>query len=180
MPPPVPACCAGPPRLLKAEPPVPPSPPTHRLAQGYAFVNFVDARATARLYRQYHNKRWEEFNSKKVRLVGAWGPVQGDPTQAWVAPRPRWVPHRALGPPCAPPPQPQVCEVTYGRVQGRQALVEHFRASKFPCDDPDYQPLVFTRVRGSGGREWVAAGAPACCARSGCPPSHPAPAASQR
>ena len=38
---------------------------------------------------------------------------------------------------------PQVCEVTYARVQGQQALVDHFRNSKFPCADADSLPLVF-------------------------------------
>jgi hypothetical protein len=37
----------------------------------------------------------------------------------------------------------KVCEVRYARVQGRDALVEHFRASKFPSDDPAFQPLVY-------------------------------------
>ncbi|GMH34439.1 hypothetical protein BSKO_02273 [Bryopsis sp. KO-2023] len=37
----------------------------------------------------------------------------------------------------------KVCEITYARVQGREALVEHFRNSRFPCSDPDYLPLVF-------------------------------------
>ncbi|KAL4420998.1 hypothetical protein ABPG77_001317 [Micractinium sp. CCAP 211/92] len=71
---------------------------------GYCFVNFLDAAVAGRLYRDFHQKRWEEYNSKKV------------------------------------------CEVTYGRVQGREALVSHFRASKFPSDDIEFMPLVFTRV----------------------------------
>ena len=37
----------------------------------------------------------------------------------------------------------QVCEVTYARVQGQQALVDHFRNSKFPCADADSLPLIF-------------------------------------
>lgn len=41
-----------------------------------------------------------------------------------------------------------MCEVTYGRVQGRDALVSHFRASKFPSDDIEFMPLVFTRAEG--------------------------------
>jgi hypothetical protein len=44
------------------------------------------------------------------------------------------------------PPRLQVCEVTYGRVQGRETLVEHFKASKFPSDDIDFMPLVYSRV----------------------------------
>ena len=34
---------------------------------GYCFVNFLDAADAARLYRKFHNKRWEEYNSRKVR-----------------------------------------------------------------------------------------------------------------
>ena len=41
-----------------------------------------------------------------------------------------------------------MCEVTYGRVQGRETLVEHFKASKFPSDDIDFMPLVYSRVEG--------------------------------
>ena len=50
---------------------------------------------------------------------------------------------------------PQVCEITYARVQGRQALVDHFRNSKFPCQDKDSLPLVFEPAKrnkvGGGG-----------------------------
>eukprot|EP00803_Ostreobium_quekettii_P000171 evm.model.scf_1510.1 EVM.evm.TU.scf_1510.1 scf_1510:6152-11784(+) len=40
----------------------------------------------------------------------------------------------------------KVCEITYARVQGRNALIEHFRNSRFPCHEPDYLPLVFEAV----------------------------------
>lgn len=30
--------------------------------------------------------------------------------------------------------------------QGRDPLIEHFRASKFPSEDMDYMPLVYTQV----------------------------------
>ena len=52
----------------------------------------------------------------------------------------------------------KVCEVTYARVQGRQALLHHFRNSKFPCDDATCLPLVFEREE-NGGREGWSAGA---------------------
>ena len=39
-----------------------------------------------------------------------------------------------------------MCEITYGRVQGRDTLIQHFRASKFPSDDIEFMPLVYTRV----------------------------------
>ena len=38
----------------------------------------------------------------------------------------------------------KVCQVTYARVQGRDNLVQHFKASKFPSEDPQYQPLVYS------------------------------------
>eukprot|EP00959_Pyramimonas_sp_CCMP1952_P197298 4125929-Pyramimonas_sp.AAC.1 len=36
-----------------------------------------------------------------------------------------------------------VCEITYARVQGRQALLDHFRNSRFPCEEDEYLPLLF-------------------------------------
>lgn len=33
---------------------------------GYAFVNFKKAEDSLRFYRQYHMKKWIQFNSKKV------------------------------------------------------------------------------------------------------------------
>mmetsp|Transcript_11850 Transcript_11850/g.21388 ORF Transcript_11850/g.21388 Transcript_11850/m.21388 type:complete len:578 (-) Transcript_11850:678-2411(-) len=73
----------------------------NRCNLGYAFINFRNGADSAGFYEEFHNKRWHDFNSKKV------------------------------------------CEITYARVQGRQALVEHFRNSKFPCAELDYLPLVF-------------------------------------
>ena len=34
---------------------------------GYCFMNFLNAELTAECYEEFHNKRWEEFNSKKAR-----------------------------------------------------------------------------------------------------------------
>lgn len=63
--------------------------------------------------------------------------------------------HPATESPALPPPHPnnpqQVCEITYGRVQGRDSLIQHFRASKFPGDDAEFQPLVYRCVGGDGG-----------------------------
>jgi hypothetical protein len=33
---------------------------------GYAFINFIDAKHAVKLYDTFHNKRWDEYNSKKV------------------------------------------------------------------------------------------------------------------
>lgn len=45
----------------------------------------------------------------------------------------------------------KVCEVKYGRVQGRDALVEHFKNSKFPSNDIDSLPLLFEKVEKEDG-----------------------------
>ena len=68
---------------------------------GYAFINFIDAKHTTILYDKFHNKRWDEHNSRKV------------------------------------------CEITYGRVQGRDSLIDHFKSAKFPSSDPEYLPLIY-------------------------------------
>ena len=36
---------------------------------GYCFMNFLNADLTAECYEEFHNKRWEEFNSKKARAA---------------------------------------------------------------------------------------------------------------
>ncbi|CAM6087143.1 unnamed protein product [Calypogeia fissa] len=41
----------------------------------------------------------------------------------------------------------KICQVTYARVQGRAALEEHFRNSRFACDTDEYLPLVFSPPR---------------------------------
>ncbi|KAK8657371.1 hypothetical protein V6N13_035612 [Hibiscus sabdariffa] len=41
----------------------------------------------------------------------------------------------------------KICEVTYARIQGFQALKEHFRNSKFPCEMDHYLPVVFAPPR---------------------------------
>lgn len=38
----------------------------NRCNLGYAFVNFTTVQATQRLYRDFHQQQWEEFNSRKV------------------------------------------------------------------------------------------------------------------
>ncbi|CAJ1853823.1 unnamed protein product [Sphenostylis stenocarpa] len=45
----------------------------------------------------------------------------------------------------------KICEVTYARVQGLEALKEHFKNSKFPCEMEHYLPVVFSPPR--DGRE---------------------------
>jgi len=42
-------------------------------------------------------------------------------------------------------------------VQGRDSLVEHFRAAKFPSDEAEYQPLVYGHEEGPQGQGPAAA-----------------------
>lgn len=77
---------------------------------GYAFINFVDAKYTTILYDKFHNKRWDEHNSRKV------------------------------------------CEITYGRVQGRDNLIDHFKGAKFPSSDPEYLPLIYEHQQTVSGK----------------------------
>ncbi|CAI0425862.1 unnamed protein product [Linum tenue] len=41
----------------------------------------------------------------------------------------------------------KICEVTYARVQGLEALKEHFKNSKFPSEVEHYLPVVFSPPR---------------------------------
>ncbi|XP_044978025.1 protein terminal ear1 homolog isoform X1 [Hordeum vulgare subsp. vulgare] len=41
----------------------------------------------------------------------------------------------------------KICQVTYARVQGLEALKDHFKNSKFPCDSDEYLPVVFSPPR---------------------------------
>ncbi|KAL6547464.1 hypothetical protein OROMI_023185 [Orobanche minor] len=41
----------------------------------------------------------------------------------------------------------KICEVTYARLQGLEALKEHFKNSKFPNEAEEYMPVVFSPPR---------------------------------
>ncbi|CAI9756336.1 unnamed protein product [Fraxinus pennsylvanica] len=41
----------------------------------------------------------------------------------------------------------KICEVTYARLQGIEALREHFKNSKFPGDAEEYMPVLFSPPR---------------------------------
>ncbi|KAJ0972473.1 hypothetical protein J5N97_020432 [Dioscorea zingiberensis] len=41
----------------------------------------------------------------------------------------------------------KICQVTYARLQGLEALKEHFKSSKFACDDDEYMPVSFSPPR---------------------------------
>ncbi|OIV97495.1 hypothetical protein TanjilG_11019 [Lupinus angustifolius] len=72
---------------------------------GYGFVNMTSPEATMRLYKAFHHKHWEVFNSRKI------------------------------------------CQVTYARVQGLEALKEHFKNSRFPCELDHHMPVMFSPPR---------------------------------
>jgi len=48
----------------------------NRCGLGYAFINFISGKHAATLYKQFHNKRWDEHNSKKVCQI-KYARVQG-------------------------------------------------------------------------------------------------------
>ena len=73
----------------------------NRCNLGYAFINFTNSWAAADFYDTFHDRKWPDFNSRKV------------------------------------------CAVTYARVQGRESLIQHFKNSRFPCDDVSCLPLLF-------------------------------------
>ncbi|WJX33562.1 hypothetical protein P8452_21757 [Trifolium repens] len=41
----------------------------------------------------------------------------------------------------------KICQLTYARIQGLEALKEHFKNSKFPCEMEHYLPVVFSPPR---------------------------------
>ncbi|KAG9148917.1 hypothetical protein Leryth_022074 [Lithospermum erythrorhizon] len=41
----------------------------------------------------------------------------------------------------------KICEVTYARLQGVEALRDHFKNSKFPCEADEYMPVEFSPPR---------------------------------
>ncbi|KAK8965791.1 Protein terminal ear1 [Platanthera guangdongensis] len=41
----------------------------------------------------------------------------------------------------------KICQVNYARLQGLEALKEHFKNSKFACDTDEYMPVVFCPPR---------------------------------
>ncbi|XP_004239491.2 protein terminal ear1 homolog isoform X1 [Solanum lycopersicum] len=41
----------------------------------------------------------------------------------------------------------KICQVTYARLQGIEALKDHFKNSKFPCEAEEYMPVIFSPPR---------------------------------
>jgi len=73
----------------------------NRCNVGYAFINFLHAKHIVSFYKEFHNKKWEKFNSEKV------------------------------------------CELTYGRIQGKVSLIGHFQNSSLMCEDKKCRPIIF-------------------------------------
>ncbi|KAL1557050.1 protein terminal ear1 [Salvia divinorum] len=42
----------------------------------------------------------------------------------------------------------KICAITWARIQGKEKLVKRFESSTFPCDNPDFLPVVFDPPRG--------------------------------
>ncbi|KAJ9549505.1 hypothetical protein OSB04_022048 [Centaurea solstitialis] len=70
----------------------------------------------------------------------------------------------------------KICEVSYARLQGVDALKEHFKNSRFPCEAEEYMPVVFDPPRDGRrmteptpivGRSVVAEGSGSCSCSSG-------------
>jgi len=68
---------------------------------GYAFINFIKPETVADFYEDFNQKKWEKFNSEKVR------------------------------------------QITYARIQGKAAFIDHFRNSSLMYEDPACRPLIF-------------------------------------
>ncbi|KAF9603656.1 hypothetical protein IFM89_037315 [Coptis chinensis] len=48
----------------------------------------------------------------------------------------------------------KICEISYARIQGKEALIKHFQGSAFTCVTDDYLPVCFEKFR-DGSSEWV-------------------------
>lgn len=90
--------------------------------QGYAFVNMTISPATARLYRQFHQRRWDEQSSRKICEVTFARVQVGSSGRGKILP---------AGHLCASVLHVARQALSAGSAsQGRDALIEHFRAAK--------------------------------------------------
>ncbi|WOL03667.1 protein terminal ear1 [Canna indica] len=72
---------------------------------GYGFVNMTSPEAAFRLYKAFHQRPWDVFNSRKI------------------------------------------CQITYARLQGLEALMAHFKSSNLATDKDEYMPVAFSPPR---------------------------------
>lgn len=103
---------------------------------GYCFVNMTGPEGVVRLYEALHNRRWARFNSDKICLI----------CFARKCP-PRWL-GSSLPPcpvvctrpaACEPTNSPSVCRATHAGIQGRDALVRHFKNSSLLHEDHQFR-----------------------------------------
>ena len=101
---------------------------------GYGFVNLTSPEAAVRLYKAFHKQPWEVFNSRKICQV-TYARVQVLPLLLILL----YIPQVAV----------LISSIIHTRVhaQGLDALKEHFKNSKFPCDSDEYLPVVFSPPR---------------------------------
>ncbi|KAH7444928.1 hypothetical protein KP509_02G098500 [Ceratopteris richardii] len=59
----------------------------------------------------------------------------------------------------------KICEITFARLQGRMALEDHFKNSRFACDTEEYLPVLFVPPRNgaNGSQPIVAVGQMGVC-----------------
>ena len=109
---------------------------------GYGFVNMTSPEAAVRLYKAFHKQPWEVYNSRKICQV----------TYARV--QVRQLPFSSAKNIFVPYLRAHIfqsCGLTRSRcggaAQGLEALKEHFKNSKFPCDSDEYLPVAFSPPR---------------------------------
>jgi hypothetical protein len=109
---------------------------------GYGFVNLTSPEAAVRLYKAFHKQPWEVYNSRKICQV-TYARVQVPTAAALLLLRHQKdiyyyvVAHMLM--------LQSRCGVW--AAQGLEALKEHFKNSKFPCDSDEYLPVAFSPAR---------------------------------
>ncbi len=85
---------------------------------GYAFINFIAPIFIPGFYERFNGRRWEKFSSEKVRVLIF---------------------------ECFELKKPQICKLTYARIQGKQALQQHFQSSSIMNQqNKKVKPLILT------------------------------------
>ncbi|KAK8454283.1 hypothetical protein SEVIR_5G426500v4 [Setaria viridis] len=105
---------------------------------GYGFVNLTSPEAAVRLYKAFHKQPWEVYNSRKICQV-TYARVQVQPLQKIF----HVFAHMLQLCGCS---GTLACYNDWA-AQGLEALKEHFKNSKFPCDSDEYLPVAFSPPR---------------------------------
>lgn len=95
----------------------------NRCNVGYAFMNFIDFKDIISFYHTYNAKKWRLFNSEKVRGLAL------RQSRLRVAFDPRL--------------PAQICQLSYGRIQGKDSLVTRFQNSSLMDKEAGCRPLLF-------------------------------------